>query len=79
MTTEPEVRIVRDSVWFMARLSCSSKVMRVFSFFRFSRTRSYMTTVSLMEKPTMSSSAATMFSEASPLIMPRNASDMATS
>src|SRR5204863_6202907 len=29
--TEPEVRMVRDSVWFMARLSCSSKVMRVLS------------------------------------------------
>ena len=42
--TRPEARDyyakVSDSVWFIARLSCSSSVARVFSFLRFSRTRS---------------------------------------
>ena len=57
----PEVMIVRPSVWLMATLmTVSSESRRMLR--RFSRTRSKITIVSLVEKPVIVSSAAMTFS-----------------
>ena len=58
MNTVPLVMMVRLKVWFSAALMTSLNVPLMPSF-KSSRMRSKMTTLSLMEKPMMVSTAAT--------------------